>query len=77
VLKTGIRNKLSLQDVFERAAVDRSLQSILHSHLHSYFKSQMVVFNFSDDNQKHSNKTKEVRATRGNLKKEGGGGGGR
>ncbi len=60
VLKVGIRNKLSLQEVFDPSVVDCSLQSIVHAQLLANFKPQMAVFNFSDDAQKHSNKTKEV-----------------
>lgn len=62
-LKNGIRNKLSLQDVFEAAVVDRSIQAIVQAHLNANFKAQMAVFTFSEDTQKHSNKTKEVRNT--------------
>lgn len=61
VLKTQIRHKLLLKDVFEASVVDLTLQSIVHSQLQTHFKPYNGIFNYSEDvHHKHCNRTKEV-----------------
>ena len=58
-LKSQIRNKLALKDVFSSSIVNQSLQTTVHAQLSCLFNSQMAVFT-GEDVQKHCNRTNDV-----------------
>jgi len=60
VLKTQVRHKLALKNVFSSSVVDQSLKAAIHAQLFSLFKSQMAAFN-GEEVQKHCNRTNDVR----------------